>query len=43
MVAFVTKHQLRPVVSSVFKLERAGEAFALMERGEQFGKIVVTI
>ena len=43
MVAFVAKHQLRPVVSGTFTLERAGDAFALMERGEQFGKIVVTM
>jgi NADPH:quinone reductase-like Zn-dependent oxidoreductase len=43
MVALVTKHQLRPVISNVFKLQQAAEAFALMERGEQFGKIVVTM
>lgn len=42
MVAFVNRHGLVPAVSAVFPLERAGEAFALMERGEQFGKIVVT-
>lgn len=42
MVAFVTRHELRPVVSAEFPLARAAEAFALMERGEQFGKIVVT-
>jgi NADPH:quinone reductase-like Zn-dependent oxidoreductase len=29
-------------VSEVFPLARAAEAFALMERGGQFGKIVVT-
>jgi zinc-binding alcohol dehydrogenase/oxidoreductase len=42
MTAFVALHGLRPVVSETFPLERAGEAFALMERGEQSGKIVVT-
>lgn len=42
MVDFVTQCQLKPVVSEVFPVERAGEAFALMERGGQFGKIVVT-
>lgn len=41
MVAFVERHQLRPIVSEVFPLARAAEAFALMERGEQFGKIVL--
>jgi NADPH:quinone reductase-like Zn-dependent oxidoreductase len=43
MVGFVARHQLRPGVSAVFPLADVAEAFALMERGEQFGKIVVTI
>ncbi len=43
MVTFVGKHRIRPVVSEVFPLARATEAFALMERGGQFGKIVVRI
>lgn len=43
MVAFVAQHRIKPVVSEVFPLARAAEAFALMERGEQFGKIVVRI
>jgi zinc-binding alcohol dehydrogenase/oxidoreductase len=41
MTEFVTHHQLRPVVSAVFPLERGADAFALMERGGQCGKIVV--
>jgi NADPH:quinone reductase-like Zn-dependent oxidoreductase len=41
MTAFVAAKALRPVVSEVFPLEGAAEAFALMERGGQFGKIVV--
>ncbi len=43
MTSFVAQRRLRPVVSDVLPLERAGEAFALMERGGQFGKIVVTM
>lgn len=43
MIAFVARHQIKPVVSEVFPLERAGEAFSLMERGGQFGKIVVRL
>ncbi len=43
MVSFVNRHKLRPVVSAVFPLERAAEAFNLMERSAQFGKIVVKI
>lgn len=43
MTAFVARHHLKPVVSAAFPLGLASEAFALMERGGQFGKIVVTI
>ena len=43
MMEFVALHRVRPVVSEVFPLARAGEAFALMERGGQCGKIVVRI
>lgn len=43
MMLFVAQHAVRPVVSDVFPLARAAEAFARMERGEQFGKIVVTM
>lgn len=41
MLAAVSRHQVRPVVSEVFRFDRAAEAFALMERGGQFGKIVL--
>jgi NADPH:quinone reductase-like Zn-dependent oxidoreductase len=41
MTAFVVEKRIRPVVSEVFPLARAADAFALMERGGQFGKIVV--
>lgn len=43
MVDFVAQKRIRPVVGDVFPLEQAGDAFARMERGEQFGKIVVTV
>ena len=43
MTAFVSERKIRPVVSVVFPLARAAEAFGLMERGEQFGKIVVAM
>lgn len=42
MIGFIDRHRITPVVSNVFPLERAVEAFELMERGGQFGKIVVT-
>jgi NADPH:quinone reductase-like Zn-dependent oxidoreductase len=38
---FVERHAIKPVVSDVFPFARAVEAFDLMERGGQFGKIVV--
>jgi zinc-binding alcohol dehydrogenase/oxidoreductase len=43
MVRFVNKHKIIPVVDSVYTLEQGNEAFARMDAGAQFGKIVVTI
>ncbi len=43
MTEFVGRHGLRPVVSDAYPLDRAEEAFERLERGSQFGKIVVTI
>lgn len=41
MVEFVNSRKIKPVVSALLPLEHADEAFALMERGAQFGKIVL--
>jgi NADPH:quinone reductase-like Zn-dependent oxidoreductase len=35
--------RLSAVVDSTYPLERAGDAFARLQRGEQFGKIVLVI
>ena len=43
MLRAVTAAKLEPVVDSVLPLDRAAEAFARMEAGEQFGKIVLRI
>jgi len=43
MVELVERKHIRPVISEIFPFDRAGEAFALMERGGQFGKIVIRI
>lgn len=43
MTEFVTRKGIHPVVSDVFALDQVDDAFALMERGGQFGKIVVRI
>jgi NADPH:quinone reductase-like Zn-dependent oxidoreductase len=36
-------HGLRPVIDRTFPLEQAKDAFALMERGGHFGKIVISL
>lgn len=41
MLDFLSRHRIRPVVDSVIPFEQAADAFALMERGGQFGKIVL--
>lgn len=43
MIDFVGRHRIKPVVSQVFPLDRAAEAFDQMEKGAQFGKIVVAL
>ena len=43
MLATVERRSIKPVISDVFPLERSPEAFALMEKGAQFGKIVITM
>jgi len=43
MVDFVATHKITPIVSDAFDLAEAPKAFALMERGGQFGKIVLRI
>ncbi len=43
MLAFVAKHEITPVVDSVFPLSEGAKAFEKMESGGQFGKIVVRI
>ena len=43
MTSFLDQHQLKPIVSDVVPFDRAGDAFRLMDRGGQFGKIVVRV
>ncbi len=43
MLRFVTQHAIVPVVDSVFALADGNKALERMERGEQFGKIVLRI
>ena len=43
MVAFVNKHQIKPVVDSIHKLSGSESAYERMQQGKQFGKIVFRI
>ena len=43
MLSFVETRRLTPIVSATFPLEQAGDAFALMEQGGQFGKLVLKV
>ena len=43
MLAFVQKHEIVPVVDSIFPMSEGAKAFEKMASGEQFGKIVLTL
>ena len=43
MNAFISEHKIKPVVDRVFELEDAPAAFAAMDEGEFFGKIVIRL
>ncbi len=43
MIQFVESRQLRPVVDQVLPLDEAEAALRLLEKGEQFGKLVLKI
>ncbi|MBI4787400.1 MAG: zinc-binding dehydrogenase [Chloroflexi bacterium] len=43
VMKLVLSGKLKPVIDSVFPLERARDAHARLESGEQFGKIVMTV
>ncbi len=43
MLAFVSKHEIVPVIDSVFALSDGNEALKKMDQGDQFGKIVLRI
>jgi len=43
MIAFINKHELRPVVDKVFPFTEGEAALRRMDNAEQFGKIVIKI
>lgn len=42
MLDFVTRHEIIPVVDSIYNAEESDKAIDRMAKGEQFGKIVLT-
>ena len=43
MIDFIHKHKIKPVVDKIFPLAQVNDAFARMEEGVQFGKIILKI
>ena len=43
MTAFVSQHNIVPIVDEVFSIEQGANAFKKMDEGKQFGKIVLKI
>ncbi|KAM0428582.1 hypothetical protein ACHAPT_006943 [Fusarium lateritium] len=43
MAVFYDKHKIHPVVSEVFEMEKADEAFKFLAEGQHFGKVVVRV
>ncbi len=41
MLAFINEHKIEPVVSETVPLREGADAFLKMDRGEQFGKLVL--
>ena len=41
--AFLTEHKIKPIVDKVFALEDAPAAFAAMDSGDFFGKVVIRL
>ncbi len=43
MLDFVNKHQIKPIVDSIFTLNEINHAFNYVSQGKQFGKVVINI
>ena len=41
--AFLSEHNIKPIVDKVFELEDAPAAFAAMDKGDFFGKVVIRL
>jgi len=43
MIQFVTRHEIHPIISRSYERDEALQAFAAMEQGSQFGKLVIRL
>ncbi len=43
VMQLVFQHKLHPVIDSVFPLEQAHLAYQRLDKGEQFGKVIIRI
>ncbi len=43
LLQFIEKHQIHPIVDSVFVLEETKEAFQYLQKAQQFGKIAIQV
>lgn len=43
MLAFITKHEIRPIVDQIFSLNESQKAFDLLKKSDQFGKIAIKV
>ena len=43
MNAAIARTGMRPVIDRVFPFEEAAQAFAHLERGDHFGKVIVRV
>lgn len=43
LMSFISQESIKPIVSKTFLLEEAEEAFAYLDKGNQFGKIAIKI
>lgn len=43
MLAFAEKHEIKPLIDSIYPLEEGGKALSLMAFSSQFGKIVLQV
>lgn len=43
MLQFVNKHKVKPIIDRVYSLKEGKQAFGRMDKGKQFGKIILSV